>query len=81
MAKMRKGWRTEGVLTGGGEGVRLDGVGGMEIAEVRGFVGGVVDGLRALGRSREEEEGEEREREGGMGREGTGGEEGDEMEL
>lgn len=59
MAKMRKG--TE-VLTGEGEGVRLDGVGALEISEVRGFVTGVVDGLRTIGRSREEERAE-RERE------------------
>lgn len=65
MAKMRRG--TE-VLTGEGEGVRLDGVGALEVAEVRGFVTGVVDGLRTIGRSREEErrEREREEREAGM---------------
>lgn len=61
-AKMRKGIE---VLTGDGEGVRLDGVGAMEIGEARGFVTGVMDGLRKLGASREqarkEREAEERE--------------------
>ena len=42
MSKLRKGFK---VLDAGG-GVKMNGVGGMEIAEVRGFVGGVVDGLR-----------------------------------
>ncbi|KAK1020382.1 DNA replication protein psf2 [Friedmanniomyces endolithicus] len=47
----------------------MNGVGGMEIAEVRGFVGGVVDGLRRLNRSREEsrKERETEERENGLG--------------
>jgi GINS complex subunit 2 len=51
VAKIRKG--TE-VLGGDGEGVRLDGVGAMEIGEARGFITGVVDGLRKLGASREQ---------------------------
>ena len=42
MAKLRVG---VGVLEGGRE-VRMNGVGGMEVAEARAFVGGVVDGLR-----------------------------------
>ncbi|KAI9839315.1 MAG: DNA replication protein psf2 [Sarea resinae] len=42
MAKMRKG---VAVLDGGGV-VGLKGVGGMEVAEGRAFIGGVVDGLR-----------------------------------
>lgn len=50
-AKMRKGIE---VLSGGGEGVRLDGVGAMEVGEGRGFITGVVDGLRKLGASREQ---------------------------
>ncbi len=61
-AKMRKGVE---VLTGEGDGVRLDGVGAMEIGEGRGFISGVVDGLRKLGASREQarkdREAEERE--------------------
>ncbi|PNS14025.1 DNA replication complex GINS protein psf2 [Sphaceloma murrayae] len=61
MAKLRRG---VGVLDGGG-GVQMNGVGGMEVCEVRGLVGGVVDGLRKIGMSREiarregEEEGED----------------------
>ncbi|KAL9110617.1 MAG: hypothetical protein Q9227_004794 [Pyrenula ochraceoflavens] len=74
MAKMRR--RTE-TLSGSGEGMRMDGVGAMEIAEVRGFVTGVVDGLRGLGRSREEEEKRRREEEG----EGGVLEEDEEMEM
>ena len=42
MSKLRKGFK----VLGSGGGVKLNGAGGMEIAEVRGFVGGVVDGLR-----------------------------------
>lgn len=42
MAKVRAG---VGVLEGGRE-VRMNGVGGMEIAEGRAFIAGVVDGLR-----------------------------------
>jgi len=42
MAKMRAG---VGELEGGG-GVSLLGVGAMEVAEGRAFIGGVVDGLR-----------------------------------
>ena len=50
-AKMRKGIE---VLTGDGQGVRLDGVGAMEIGQNRSFIIGVVDGLRKLGASREQ---------------------------
>ncbi len=42
MSKLRKGFK----VLDAGAGVKLNGVGAMEIAEVRGFVGGVVDGLR-----------------------------------
>ncbi|KAM0801683.1 GINS complex protein-domain-containing protein [Usnea florida] len=61
MAKMRAG---VGVLEGGRE-VNMNGVGGMEVAEGRAFIGGVVDGLRKIGASKEmsrrEREAEERE--------------------
>lgn len=43
MSKLRKGFK----VLDAGAGVKLNGVGGMEIAEVREFVGGVVDGLRS----------------------------------
>ncbi|KAF1347837.1 GINS complex subunit Psf2 [Delphinella strobiligena] len=59
MAKLRKGVK---VLDAGG-GVQMNGVGGMEIAESRNFITGVVDGLRKLGASREQarKDGEEDE--------------------
>ncbi|KAI9819313.1 MAG: DNA replication protein psf2 [Thelocarpon impressellum] len=49
MAKMRAGVM---VLDSGV--VSVTGVGGMEVAEARGFIGGVVDGLRKIGASREQ---------------------------
>ena len=42
MSKLRKGLK----VLDAGAGVKMNGVGGMEIAEVRNFIGGVVDGLR-----------------------------------
>ncbi|KAL6717176.1 DNA replication protein psf2 [Lecanora helva] len=61
MAKMRAGVE---VLEGGRE-VNMNGVGGMEVAEGRAFIAGVVDGLRKIGASKEmsrrEREAEERE--------------------
>lgn len=42
MSKLRKGFR----VLESGAGLQINGVGSMEIAEVRAFVGGVVDGLR-----------------------------------
>lgn len=74
MAKMRKGVE---VLTGEGEGFRLDGVGAMEIGESRGFITGVVEGLRKIGASKEQarKEREAEEREDGY----AGGEEDDDM--
>lgn len=61
MAKMRAG---VGVLECGRE-VNMNGVGAMEVAEGRAFIGGVVDGLRKIGASKElsrrEREAEERE--------------------
>lgn len=44
MSKLRKGFR----VLESGAGLQINGVGGMEVAEVRGFVGGVVDGLRSV---------------------------------
>lgn len=49
MAKMRSSVR---VLEGGGV-TSLRGVGAMEVAEGRGFIVGVMGGLRKLGASRE----------------------------
>ena len=58
----------------------MNGVGGMEVAEGRAFIGGVVDGLRKIGASKEmsRREREAEERENGIG----GGEEDeDDMDL
>ncbi|KAK3722666.1 DNA replication protein psf2 [Vermiconidia calcicola] len=65
MSKLRKGFK----VLDAGAGVKMNGVGGMEVAEVRGFVGGIVDGLRKINRSREEsrKEREAEERENGLG--------------
>ncbi|KAI6958461.1 hypothetical protein KC355_g12960 [Hortaea werneckii] len=65
MSKLRKGFK----VLGPGGGVKMNGVGGMEIAEVRGFVGGVVDGMRKINKSREESrrEQEAEDRENGLG--------------
>lgn len=63
-AKVRQGL---GVLDAGA-GVKMNGVGAMEVGEARGFVTGVVDGLRKVGAAQEaqgREEAEERAREGG----------------
>jgi len=60
MAKVRKGVE----VLDAGAGVQMNGVGGMEVAECRGFIGGVVDGLRRIGASREQMR-KEREAEGG----------------
>ena len=76
MAKLRAG---VSVLEGGRE-VGMNGVGGMEVAEGRAFIGGVVDGLRKIGASKElgKKERETEEREGGLGR---AGEDDDDDEL
>lgn len=78
MSKLRKGFK----VLDAGAGVKMNGVGGMEIAEVRGFVGGVVDGLRKINRSREEsrQEREAEERENGL-RDGSYRDDDDDMQL
>jgi hypothetical protein len=50
MAKLRQSVE---VLDAGG-GFKMNGVGGMELGEARSFITGVVDGLRKIGKSREE---------------------------
>jgi GINS complex subunit 2 len=81
MSKLRKGFS---VLDAGGA-IKLNGVGGMEVAEVRGFVGGVVDGLRKINRSREEarreREGEERDDLSGGGYNNNYDDDEDDMQL
>ncbi|KAH7030432.1 putative DNA replication complex GINS protein [Macrophomina phaseolina] len=83
LAKLRAGLD---VLDAGG-GVKMNGVGGMEVAEGRGFIAGVVDGLRRIGASREQAR-REREREdaengypGGAGGGVGGGYDDDEMDF
>ncbi|KAL5120187.1 DNA replication protein psf2 [Pleosporales sp. CAS-2024a] len=51
MAKLRSGVE---VLDAGG-GVKMNGVGGMEVGEGRAFVTGVIDGLRKIAASREQQ--------------------------
>lgn len=65
MAKLRAG---VAVLEGGRE-VGMKGVGGMEVAEGRAFIGGVIDGLRKIGASKElgRKEREAEQRDGGLG--------------
>lgn len=46
MVKFRAGIDALDAAASGGGGVRLTGVGAMEVGEGRGFVTGVVDGLR-----------------------------------
>ncbi|KAJ4294528.1 DNA replication protein psf2 [Kalmusia sp. IMI 367209] len=58
MAKLRQGVE---VLDAGG-GVKMNGVGGMELGEARSFITGVVDGLRKIAASREQQR-KDRERE------------------
>jgi GINS complex subunit 2 len=78
MAKLRKGVE---VLSGEGEGVRLDGVGAMEVGEQGSFIRSVVDNLRKLGGSREQARREERvsQRERGGRNQGYDEDEDDEM--
>jgi GINS complex subunit 2 len=54
MAKMRKRVDVLDTAAVGGGGVLLTGVGAMEVGEMRGFVAGVVEGLRKIGASREQ---------------------------
>ncbi|KAJ5805101.1 GINS complex subunit Psf2 subgroup [Penicillium riverlandense] len=54
MAKMRSGVDVLDAAATGGGGVALTGVGAMEVGEERGFVAGVVNGLRKIGASKEQ---------------------------
>ncbi|KAL3466361.1 DNA replication complex GINS protein psf2 [Aspergillus heterothallicus] len=53
-AKIRTGVEVLDDAAVAGGGVALTGVGAMEIGEGRGFIGGVVDGLRRIGASKEQ---------------------------
>lgn len=61
LAKMRRGLEA----VSGEHGLRLDHVGAMEVAESRGLITGLMDGLRKIGASKEQarREREEEERE------------------
>lgn len=78
MSKLRKGFKA----LEAGAGLKVNGVGAMEVAEIRSFAGGAVDGLRRIGRSREEAE-KEREMEDQDGELGDGSyrDDDDNMEL
>lgn len=77
LAKMRKGVEA---LSGDGQGTGLDGVGAMEVSESRGFIAGVMDGLRKIDASREQarRDKEDQERENRRYDDGDGDED-DEM--
>ncbi|KAF2085980.1 DNA replication complex GINS protein-like protein psf2 [Saccharata proteae CBS 121410] len=77
MAKLRAGID----VLDGAAGVKLNGVGGMEVSEGRSFIGGVVDGLRKLGASREQARREREEELGGGAGGSYGADEDDDMEL
>ncbi|BDD56082.1 DNA replication protein psf2 [Monascus purpureus] len=53
-AKIRAGVDVLDAASTAGGGIALTGVGAMEVGEARGFVAGVVDGLRKIGASREQ---------------------------
>ncbi|KAA8650617.1 hypothetical protein EYZ11_002752 [Aspergillus tanneri] len=53
-AKIRSGVDVLDAAATGGGGVTLTGVGAMELSEGRGFIAGVVDGLRRIGASKEQ---------------------------
>ncbi|PIG69162.1 DNA replication complex GINS protein psf2 [Aspergillus arachidicola] len=53
-AKIRSGVDVLDAASTGGGGVALTGVGAMEVGEGRGFIAGVVDGLRKIGASKEQ---------------------------
>lgn len=79
MAKVR---RRVGQLDGV-SGVDISGIGAMELGEARSFMTSVVDGMRKLGKSREEvlKERAEEEGIGGAGVGDVGGESDDDMVM
>lgn len=66
MSKMRKRVDSLDAAATAGGGVSLTGVGAMEIGEMRGFVAGVVEGLRKIGASREQARREQLAEEGSV---------------
>ncbi|KAF1810179.1 DNA replication complex GINS protein PSF2 [Eremomyces bilateralis CBS 781.70] len=78
LSKLRAGVE---VLDAGG-GVQMNGVGGLEVAEGRAFIGGVIDNLRKLGASKEQTRKEREAEEERNGYSGAGADDyDDDMEL
>jgi len=77
MAKLRSGVE---VLDAGG-GVKMNGVGGMEVGEGRAFVTGVIDGLRKITASREQQHKDRDREEGEDGYPGAADYDDDEMDM
>ncbi|KAH7125454.1 GINS complex subunit Psf2 [Dendryphion nanum] len=78
MAKLREGVKT---LDAGGS-IQMNGVGGMEISEGRAFITGVIDGLRKISASREQQKKDRDREERENGYSGTAGDyDDDEMDM
>ncbi|ORY08934.1 hypothetical protein BCR34DRAFT_626017 [Clohesyomyces aquaticus] len=77
MAKLRKGVE---VLHAGGA-IKMNGVGGMEVGEGRAFVGGVIDGLRKIAASREQQRKDRDREERENGYPGTAEDSDDDMDM
>ncbi|KAJ4405982.1 DNA replication protein psf2 [Didymella pomorum] len=78
MSKLRSGVE---VLDAAG-GIKMNGVGGMEVGEGRSFITGVIDGLRKIGASREQQRKDRDAEEAENGYSGTGGDyDDDEMDM
>ncbi|KAJ4986442.1 DNA replication complex GINS protein PSF2 [Stagonosporopsis vannaccii] len=78
MAKLRSGVE---VLDAAG-GIKMNGVGGLEVGEGRSFITGVIDGLRKIGASREQQRKDRDAEEAENGYSGTVGDyDDDEMDM
>lgn len=77
MAKLRQGVE---ILDAGG-GVKMNGVGGMELGEARSFITGVVDGLRKISASREQQRKDRDREERENGYAGSADYDDDEMDM
>ncbi|KAG9200129.1 DNA replication protein psf2 [Epicoccum nigrum] len=78
MAKLRSGVE---VLDAAGS-IKMNGVGGMEVGEGRSFITGVIDGLRKIGASREQQRKDRDAEEAENGYHGTAGDyDDDEMDM
>ncbi|KAF2269231.1 DNA replication complex GINS protein-like protein psf2 [Lojkania enalia] len=77
MSKLRKGVE----LLDAEGGIKMNGVGGMEVGEARAFVGGVIDGLRKIVASREQQRRDREKEERENGYPSTADYDEDEMEM